>query len=93
MPPNRGLVDSKWVFRKKSDSRFRARLVARGHNQIPGVDFTQNYSPVVTDVTLCVILLMWFINKWDSQTIDVETFFKYEVLQEEIYTKIPEGMS
>ena len=40
MPPNRRLVDSKWVFKKKIDGGFRARLVAWGHNQIPGVDFT-----------------------------------------------------
>ena len=93
MPPNRRLVNSKWVFKKKSDGRFRARLVAWGNNQIPGVDFTQNYSSVVTDVTLCVILIMWFINKWDTQTIDIETLFLYEVLQEEIYMNIPEVIS
>ena len=57
-----------------------------------GVDSTKNYSPVVTDVTLRVILFMWLINKWDSETIDVETAFLYELIEEEIYMKIPEGM-
>ena len=38
------------------------------------------------------ILLMWLINKRDSETIDVETAFLYALLEEEIYTKIPEGM-
>ena len=56
----------------KRDGRFRERLVARGYTQIPGVDFTENYSPVVTEVTLSIILLMRLINKWDSQTIEVE---------------------
>ena len=74
MPPNRRLIDSKWVFEKKSDGKFRARLV-RGHTQITGVDFTYNYSLVVTDVKICVILLIWLINKWYYQTIDVETLF------------------
>ena len=35
---------------------------------------------------------MWLINKWESQTIDVESEFLYAVLEEEIYMKIPEGM-
>ena len=71
MPPNRRLIDSKWVFKKKKDGRFRARIVARGYTQIPGLDFTENYSPLVTDVTLSIIILTWMINKWDSQTIEV----------------------
>ena len=25
--PNRHIIDSKWVFKKKKDGRFRARLV------------------------------------------------------------------
>ena len=71
LPRNRCLIDSKWVFKKKRDGRFRARLVARGYNQIPGLDFANNYLPVVTDVTLHTILLMWLIKKWYSQTIYV----------------------
>ena len=68
------------------------RLVALGYNQITGVNFTKNYSPVVTDITLHFILLMWLINKWNSYTIDVKTEFLYAVLEEEICMKIPEGM-
>ena len=52
MPPNRRLIDSKWVFKQKIDVQFRAHLVSRGYNQIPGVDFIKNYSLVVTYVTL-----------------------------------------
>ena len=93
IPPNRRLIDSWWLFKKKIDGRFRARLVGCGYTQVPGIDFTENYSPVVTDVTLHIMLLMWLIKKWDSHTIDVETAFLYAVLEEEIYMKIPEVMA
>ena len=75
MPPNRCLIDSKWVFKKKRYGQFRALLVGQGYTQVPGIDFTKNCLPVVTDVTLRVILPMWFIKKWDYQTIDAETAY------------------
>ena len=93
MPPNRRKIDSKLVFKKKRGGQFRARLVAWGYTEITGVDFTKTYSPVFTDVTLCIILIMWLVNKWDSQNIDVKTAFLYSVLEEEIYMKIPEVMA
>ena len=81
MLQNRRLIDSKWLIKKKRYSQFRAGLVARGYTQIPGEDFTKNYSPVVTDFAPHVILLFWLINKWDSDTIDVETAFLYALLE------------
>ena len=51
MPANRRCVKNKWVLKIKRDGRFRARLVACGYSQVPGVDFTENYAPVVNDVT------------------------------------------
>ena len=81
MPPNRYLIESKWVLKTKRDVLPRARLVERGYTQILGVDFTNNYLPVVTDVTLCFILLMWLINKWDSHTIFVETYFLFILIE------------
>ena len=72
------------VFKKKIDGRYRTCLVAPRYNQISWVEFIKNYSPVVTDVILRVILIMWLINRWYSQTIGVETEFLYVVLEEEI---------
>ena len=80
MPPNKRIIESKWVFKNKRDSQFRARLFVRGYTQTPGVDFTNNYSPVVTDVTLCVILLMWLLNQRYSHNVYIETYFLYVVL-------------
>ena len=93
MPPNRRLIDSKWVFNRKIYVQFRAFIVGWGYTQDPGIYFTEKYSPVVTDVTLRVILIMWLINKWDYKNIDVEIVFLYSVLEEEIYMKIPEGIT
>ena len=89
MPSNRCLIDSKWVFKKKIYGQFRACIVTQGYTQIIGVDFTKNCSPVVTDVTLRVILLMWLIKKGESENIDIETAFLYAILEEEIYMKAP----
>ena len=80
MPQNRRLVDSNWVFKKKKNDQFSARLVARGYTKITGVYFTEKYSLVVTEIILHTIQLMWLIDKWYSHNIDPETAFLYAVL-------------
>jgi hypothetical protein len=91
VPEDRRLLGTKWVFKKKSSGIFRARLVALGYNQVPGVDYSANFSPVVNEVTMRIILLLKLKNDWDMQLIDVETAFLYGELEEEIYLHIPSG--
>ena len=51
IPSDRRLIGSRWVFRVKRNGVFRARLVALGYSQIPGVDFTDNFALVINEVT------------------------------------------
>jgi len=92
--PNCKLIGTKWVFKKKRDGRYRSRLVALGYAQIPGVDFTDNFSPVVNDVMMRMILVMWIVLTLDIDQLDVETAFLEGILDpsEYVYLKCPEGM-
>jgi hypothetical protein len=46
-------VRYKWIFirKRKKVVRYKARLVAQGFTQIPGVDFNETYSPVMSEIT------------------------------------------
>ena len=50
-PNDHRLLGHRCVFELKRNGVYHARFVAKGFSQIPGVDFTDNYPPVVTDVT------------------------------------------
>jgi hypothetical protein len=93
MPTDRRCVKSKWVFLIKRDGRFRARLVACGYSQIPGVDYTDNYAPVINDVTYRIMLICEIVWKLTSKIIDVETAFLHGDLEEEIYMDCPDGLA
>ena len=58
IPPNRRLIGCKWVFKEKNNGVFRARLVALGYNQIPGVDYTENYAPATNRAKHAACLLL-----------------------------------
>ena len=75
MPADRRCVKSKWVFMIKRNGTFQARLVACGYSQMPGVDFQEVYSPVVTDITIRILLVTEMIMKLLSKLVDIETAF------------------
>ena len=66
------LVGCRWVFKVKRNGVYHARLVAKGFSQIPGVDFTDNYSPVVNDVTFRVVVARMIIENMKGKVVDIE---------------------
>ena len=87
IPNNRRLLGNKWVFKIKRDGTYRARLVALGYSQIPGVDYTDNFAPVAHDVSFRIALARMMVEKLDSLVMDVETAFLYRDIEEEIFMK------
>ena len=93
IPNDRRLLGSKWVFKKKKNGVFRARLVALGYNQIPGVDHQDNFAPVVTETTFRLVMIFSMLNDCACEIVDIETAFLYGDLEETIFMKVPEGLS
>lgn len=92
IPSNRRCVKCKWVFKIKRNGVFRARLVACGYSQIPGVDFSESYSPVANDITIRLLLVAMILFGLSAKIVDVETAFLYGDLEEEVYMENPEGL-
>ena len=77
----------------KKDRTFRARLCAIGYSQIAGIDYTDNFAPVVNDVTFRLIVVLMMVNEWVADVVDIVTAFLYGNLDEEIYLKLPDRLN
>ncbi|KAG8478421.1 hypothetical protein CXB51_028187 [Gossypium anomalum] len=62
LPKGKKTIRCKWVFKKKEgtpgveEPKYKARLVAKGYSQVPGVDFTDVFSPVVKHSSIRALL-------------------------------------
>ena len=65
-------------------ARYKARLVAQGFSQQPGIDFDEVYAPVVRFDSLCLLLAIAVYFQWDIIQLDVKAAFLYSILSEEI---------
>ena len=88
----RRLIGNKWVLKIKRGGTYRARLLALGYSQIPGIYYTDNFAPVAHDVTFRIALARMMVEKLDSLVIDVETAFLHGEIDEEILMKSPVRM-
>ncbi|KAI3766125.1 hypothetical protein L2E82_16175 [Cichorium intybus] len=95
-PQGSNVVGSKWIFRTKlradgSIDRFKARLVAQGFSQIPGMDFSHTFSPVVKASTVRIVLSLAVLNKWPLHQLDVKNAFLNGHLTDTIFMEQPPG--
>ena len=92
MEPGRKCIKYKWILDIKRDGTFKARLVACGYSQVPGIDFKESYSPVINDVVFRIILIFQIVFSLDSVLLDVEVAFLNGELNEIIYMECPQGI-
>jgi Reverse transcriptase (RNA-dependent DNA polymerase) len=79
MPSGCRCVRCKWVVDIKRNGVFRAHLVACGYSHIPGVDFTEAYSPVINDVMFHTLLLIQLIFGLCAWLLDIQVAFLHDL--------------
>jgi hypothetical protein len=85
-----------WVFnvKYKTDGtvdRLKARLVARGDSQSPGIDFNEAYAPVADFTSFRMLIALATHLDLDVQHIDITTAYLYGHIDTEIYMKQAPG--
>jgi hypothetical protein len=87
----RKIIGSCWVLAQNKDGSYLARCAAKRFSQIPGKDFQENHSPVLSDTTLHLIMVIETMLNLEAVQIDIETAFLYDKLEEDIWMAILEG--
>ncbi len=89
-------IKSKWAFRVKRDAqgkiaRYKARLVALGNLQKPGIDYDNTFSPVVRMRTTRTLIALAVEKGWTIEHDDVIAAYLAGNLDDEIFMEIPDG--
>ena len=99
-PKGVNIVGSKWVFRAKKDAasiviRYKARLVAQGFSQVPGVDYFNTFAPVARLASIRTVLAIAAYEDLEIHQIDIKGAYLNGKLTDEevIYMKQPLGYS
>ncbi|KAK8980873.1 hypothetical protein V6N11_048003 [Hibiscus sabdariffa] len=89
-------IGCKWVFKKKTDmdgnvQTYKGRLVAKGFQQIHGVDYDETFSPVAMFKSIRILLAVAVFHDYEIWQMDVKTAFLNGKLEEDVYMTQPEG--
>ena len=95
LPRGAKIVTSTWAMKKKSSGVFRARINARGFEQVDGLHCKEDdeAGPVVNDATFHILLILMLMAEWSAHVLDVKGAFLDGLFEdgEAICMKVPEG--
>ena len=90
------VLSNRWVYKIKKDpitgdNIYRARLVAKGYNQLFGEDYENTFAPVVKQITFRILLNISGTKNYFVKHFDIKTAFLNGELEEVVYMQQPEG--
>lgn len=96
LPKDRDVIGVKWIFKTKfnqdgSIQKHKARLVARGFTQKPGIDFFETFALVARLETIRTLIALAAQKNWLIYQLDVKSAFLNGVLEEEVNVEQPQG--
>src|ERR1700678_2870154 len=97
LPPGRLAIGSTWVFEFKivdlAPNIAKGRLCARGYSQIPHLDYTETFAPVVKTTSVRIVAALAAKLDLHLECFDATRAFLWSDLNETIYMKYPQGYS
>ena len=98
LPPGEKAIGSRWVFKLKRNAdgsidRFKARLVAQGFSQRPGIDFHEVFAPTMRWGSIRSVLAIAALEDMEIESLDVSNAYLNGRMPEgeEVYMRQAEG--
>ena len=96
LPEDRKAIGSRWVFKVKRNAdgsveRYKARVVAKGCSQRPGLDYIEVFAPTFRMASIRTIIALAAKHDYHLHSIDISSAFLNGDLEEEIYMEHPPG--
>nr|GEV22126.1 putative ribonuclease H-like domain-containing protein [Tanacetum cinerariifolium] len=96
LPDGKRAIGTKWILKNKRDARGivcinKARLVAQGHRQEEGIDYTDVFSPVARIKAIRLFLAFASFIGFMVYQMDVKSAFLYGKIAEDVYVRQPRG--
>ena len=95
VPEDQKVLPSVWSMKRKRDiktqevRKWKARLNVHGGKQIHGVNYWETFAPVVTWITIRLLLILTVLNNWKSRQIDFILTYPQAGIQVPMYMELP----
>jgi hypothetical protein len=66
-------------------------LVAQGYSQVEGINFRETFAPVARLGAIRILLAFATSNEFKLYQMNVKSAFLNDVIQEEVYVRLPSG--
>lgn len=95
-PKNVSVIGKKWIFRNKLNEKGKviknkARLVSQGYSQKEGIDYDENFAPVVRLESIRILLAYASHKGFKKFQLDVKSAFLNGFIKEDVFVKQPPG--
>jgi hypothetical protein len=95
LPPGAKVMTTVWAMKKKPNGDYRARINARGYEQIEGIHYDgfNIAAPVTNEFTVRIIFVIGLMADWLFDLLDVNGAFLLGLFGEEelMYIEVPQG--